>query len=105
MDRSGADEPLSQTRVMWDGHPALAARLLSEQGTTVANIHAIDPMHDFDDGRLPPVPVSDAIKRVRTFLTSPRSGYGPYDLAGGAARRAGQFKAVAPWSLLWADAL
>jgi hypothetical protein len=65
----------------------------------------LDPTADFGEGRLHPIPVSDAIHRVQVFCTSPRSGFGPYDMAAVAAREAGHFHEVAPWSLLWADAL
>lgn len=58
----------------------------------------------FTDG-IPPIPFEHAAKRVISFCCSPRSGWRSYDLAGAAARSAGQFDMVAPWSLLWADAL
>lgn len=67
-------------------------------------------MSEFDIARgftagIPPIPFEHAAKRVISFCCSPRSGWRSYDLAGAAARSAGQFDIVAPWSLLWADAL
>jgi hypothetical protein len=67
-------------------------------------------MSDFDiargfPGGIPPIPSDHAAKRVVSFCCSPRSGWCTYDLAGEAARAAGHFDTVAPWSLLWADAL
>lgn len=56
-------------------------------------------------GGIPPIPADHAAKRVVAFCCSPRSGWRSYDLAGAAARAAGHFDTVAPWSLLWADAL
>lgn len=67
-------------------------------------------MSEFDiargfPGGIPPIPADHAAKRVVSFCCSPRSGWRSYDLAGAAARAAGHFDTVAPWSLLWADAL
>ncbi len=67
-------------------------------------------MSEFDIARgfaggIPPIPWDDAAKRVISFCCSPHSGWRSYDLAGAAARSAGQFDTVEPWSLLWADAL
>ncbi|OBG94395.1 hypothetical protein A5697_26275 [Mycobacterium sp. E3251] len=67
-------------------------------------------MSEFDiargfPGGIPPIPTDHAVKRVVAFCCSPRSGWRSYDLAGAAARAAGHFDTVAPWSLLWADAL
>jgi hypothetical protein len=78
-----------------------------DQDVNVVHGDFIDPMSGFGFGigRLDPIPVGEAVQRVRAFVTSPRSGYGPYDLAAAAARRAGHFDVVGPWSLLWADAL
>lgn len=67
-------------------------------------------MSEFDIARgfiagIPPIPFEHAAKRVISFCCSPRSGWRSYDLAGAAARSLGEFDRVAPWSLLWADAL
>lgn len=59
----------------------------------------------FVSARLEPVPVSDAVRRVLAYCTTPRSGWAVYDLAAVEARRAGLFDQVAPWSLLYANAL
>lgn len=59
----------------------------------------------FEGTTLEPVSFDDAVARVRAFCTNPSSGWVTYDLAGVHARRAGMFDEVAPWSLLWADAL
>lgn len=65
----------------------------------------IDPMATFGPDRLAGIPIDEAIHRVRVYGTTAASGFGPYDLAGAQARRAGHFELVSPWSLLWADAL
>jgi hypothetical protein len=56
-------------------------------------------------GGIPPIPSDHAAKRVVSFCCDPHSGWRTYDLAGTAARAAGHFDTVAPWSLLWADTL
>jgi hypothetical protein len=56
-------------------------------------------------GGIPPIPSDHAAKRVVSFCCDPHSGWRTYDLAGTAARAAGHFDTVAPWSLLWADIL
>jgi hypothetical protein len=56
-------------------------------------------------GGISPIPSDHAAKRVISFCCDPHSGWRTYDLAGAAARAAGHFETVAPWSLLWADAL
>lgn len=56
-------------------------------------------------GGIPPIPSDHAAKRLVSFCCSPRSGWRSYDLAGAAARTAGHFGTVAPWSLLWAETL
>lgn len=53
----------------------------------------------------PPIPFADAVARIRTYCTDPRSGWGVYDLAAAAARAEGAFESVGPWSLLLANAL
>lgn len=58
----------------------------------------------FPDG-IKPIPSDHAAKRVISFCCNPSSGWRTYDLAGAEARAAGHFDTVAPWSLLWADAL
>jgi uncharacterized protein DUF6308 len=67
-------------------------------------------MRDFDvasgfPGGIRPIPADHAMARVVAFCCSQRTGWRSYDLAGAAARAAGQFDTVAPWSLLWADTL
>lgn len=47
----------------------------------------------------------DAVQRTTAFCTSSTSGWQTYDLAGAAARASGHFEELAPWSLLWAEAL
>ncbi len=54
---------------------------------------------------LPPVSYEEALHRVQAYCTDPKSGWATYDLCGVEARRAGMFKTLTPWSLLWADAL
>lgn len=54
---------------------------------------------------MPPVPFRDALQRVQAYCTEAGSGWGTYDLSAVAARLAGQFEIVSPWSLLAADAL
>lgn len=56
-------------------------------------------------GGIQPIPSDHAVKRVVSFCCHPHSGWRTYDLAGAAARAAGHFDIVAPWSLLWADTL
>ncbi|MGI8946614.1 MAG: DUF6308 family protein [Ornithinimicrobium sp.] len=56
-------------------------------------------------GGIGTVTLNDAVQRTTAFCTSPTSGWQTYDLAGPAARAAGHFDELAPWSLLWADAL
>lgn len=56
-------------------------------------------------GGIPPIPSEHAAKRIVSFCCHPHSGWRTYDLAAAAARAAGHFDTVAPWSLLWADAL
>lgn len=63
-----------------------------------------DIAHEFPGG-IPSIPLEHAARRVVSFCCSPTSGWRTYDLAGAAARAAGHFDTVAPWSLLWADAL
>ncbi|EHB54020.1 hypothetical protein MycrhDRAFT_4483 [Mycolicibacterium rhodesiae JS60] len=63
-----------------------------------------DIARGFTDG-IQPIPWEHAVKRVTSFCCNRHSGWQSYDLAGAAARDAGLFDTVAPWSLLWADAL
>ncbi|MEQ4565260.1 DUF6308 family protein [Paenarthrobacter sp. CAP02] len=49
--------------------------------------------------------LDDIVSRVRAYCGHPMSGWHTYDLPSFAARRAGHFTHIAPWSLLWADAL
>src|SRR5665647_805145 len=65
----------------------------------------IDVTAGFDDDVLGPIPLLDAQRRLLSFCNSARSGWVTYDLAAHHARSAGAFNTVAPWSLLWADAL
>jgi hypothetical protein len=65
----------------------------------------IDVTAGFAGASLGPVSVTDAVRRVLAYCTTPRSGWAVYDLAGVTARRAGQFDEVGPWSLLFANAL
>jgi hypothetical protein len=67
-------------------------------------ISAIDIARGFPGG-IRPIPFDHATKRVVAFCCDPHSGWRTYDLAGDAARAAGHFDTVGPWSLLWADAL
>lgn len=56
-------------------------------------------------GGIGAVPLQDAVTRVVSFCTHPRSGWQTYDMLGALARQLGHFDEVAPWSLLWADTL
>ena len=56
-------------------------------------------------GGIGTVPLCDAAARVVAFCTHPTSGWQTYDMLGEVARRRGHFDEIAPWSLLWADAL
>jgi len=67
-------------------------------------------MADFDLGRghergLPPISYGDALQRVLAYLGQEDTGWATYDLPAIHARRAGQFQAVGPWSILFANAL
>lgn len=65
---------------------------------------AFDIARKFPDG-IASIPFDHAAKRVVSFCCDPHSGWRTYDRAGDAARAAGHFDTVEPWSLLWADAL
>lgn len=66
---------------------------------------AVDVTAQFGGSALPAVSFSDALHRLRTFVTHPHSGWSTYDLAAVHARESGAFDWVTPWSLLLADAL
>lgn len=51
-------------------------------------------------GTLRPVPLVDAVRRVRSYCTHPASGWSVYDLAAIHARDQGHFGQVRPWDLL-----
>lgn len=54
------------------------------------------------DGVLDPIPLDEAVHRVRTYCTTLSSGWLQYDLAAIIARRSGHFATVSPWHLLLA---
>ncbi|SDL77136.1 hypothetical protein SAMN04487913_11472 [Arthrobacter sp. ok362] len=56
-------------------------------------------------GGIGSIPLHDAVARVVSFCTHPKSGWQTYDMLGAMARRRGHFNEIAPWSLLWADTL
>lgn len=68
----------------------------------MVDLHITD---GFGPSALDPIPFEHALKRLRSFLTAPYSGWVSYDLASVHPRKDGYFEAVSPWSLLLADAL
>ena len=67
-------------------------------------------MADFDlcaghEGGLGLVAYEDALARVLAYVGEAGTGWATYDLPAIHARRAGQFQAVGPWSILFANAL
>lgn len=49
--------------------------------------------------------LEDATLRILGYCTNAKSGWHTYDLPSSDARKRGHFNEIAPWSLLWADAL
>jgi len=65
----------------------------------------IDVTAGFSGDVLPPVSIDDATHRILAYCARPLSGWAVYDLAGMAARAAGQLDQVTAWSLLYVNAL
>ncbi|XVX20384.1 DUF6308 family protein [Actinomycetota bacterium] len=81
-----------------------ASRPDSDGRFTVEAVRTIDVTAAFPGG-MPAVAFDEALKRLVAFCASHRSGWVTYDLFAAEARQRGHFEEVAPWSLLWADAL
>lgn len=68
----------------------------------MATIH---PTVGFEGEALPPIELDDAARRVVAYATDPTSDWVTRDVIGHAARRAGVFDVVSPWTMLLGDRL
>jgi hypothetical protein len=65
----------------------------------------IHPTAGFEDEALPPVELDAAVRRVVAYATDPDGDWAARDVVGHAARQAGAFDVVSPWTVLLGDRL
>jgi hypothetical protein len=104
-----ADMPPDRTHDAWRGELSLASgkSATSHIRRRIIRRKLMSPI-DLSPGMpggIGAVPLRDAVTRVVSFCTHPKSGWHTYDRLGEVARRRGHFDEIAPWSLLWAAML
>lgn len=65
----------------------------------------IHPTAGFEGDTLPPIELDDAARRVVAYASDPDSDWATRDVIGHAARQAGAFDVVSPWTVLLGDRL